>query len=339
MEFILLFLVAILLDLLIGDPQWYPHPVRLIGRLCEFCEKRSRKIFPDRAALAGLLSVITVLSVTGVVIWGILLFAHSFSRELELFFGVILLYTTIAIRDLLAHSHRVYRALRKKNNLRMARRQVSMIVGRETASLEEADVVRACVETVAENFADGIIAPFFWAMVVVVIDGVVPSMGAEGLAPLSWAVIGAFLYKASNTMDSIYGYKNARYIDFGSHAARLDDLLNYLPARIAGVYLVIAAPLLGLHGGRALKMVLRDSARHVSPNAGYPESAMAGALGVQLGGPTKYFNKLVDKATLGDATRELEPADILRANWLVSCSSALFILSYLLFYAVFSVFF
>lgn len=339
MESILLFSAAILLDLLFGDPRWYPHPVRLIGGCCTFCEKLYRKIFPHRPAVAGISSGVTVLVVTLMTVLVILLLGSRFGREFELFFAVLLLYTAVAIRDLLAHSRRVYRELCKENNLRMARREVSMIVGRDTAALDEPGIIRACVETVAENMADGIIAPLFWAMAAVVVDGIFMPMNDGGLEPFSWAVVGAFFYKACNTMDSMYGYKNTRYIDFGRFAARLDDLVNYLPARITSGFLVVAAPVLGLDGRAALRILLRDRGRHTSPNAGYPEAAMAGALGVQLGGPGKYFGRIVEKPTLGDARRGLERADILRANRLVFAGSILFILVCCLFFAVFSVFF
>ncbi len=338
-SFSLLFLTAILLDLLIGDPRWYPHPVRLIGWCCSFGEKYFRKFFARNLYLAGLFTSFTVLLCTGGVVWAILTAAHSLSRSVELIVAVVLLYTTVAIHDLFAHSRRVYRELCKKNNLIAARQAVGMIVGRDTASLSRREVIRAAVETVAENMADGIIAPLFWAMVAVVCSGIVPRLDGGGLEPLSYAVLGAFLYKACNTMDSMFGYKNRRYLQFGRFAARLDDCAGYLPARIAGGCLVLAAPFIRLKGKGALHIMLRDHANHASPNAGYPEAAMAGALGVQLGGAASYFGSIKEKPTIGDAERLLEVKDILRANRLVFVGTAFFILFCLLFYSIFAVFY
>ncbi len=339
MEFILFFLAAILLDLLFGDPRWYPHPVRLIGWLCTFFETRFRQFFSKNPFFAGVSAAFSILTITAVVLLVILFIAHFLGKEVELVFAVLLFSTTIAIRDLLAHSHRVYLELGKKNNLVMARRAVSMIVGRDTVSLNEEGVIRACVETVAENMADGIVAPIFWAMVAVVIHGVVPQLAESGSTSFAAAVLGAFLYKACNTMDSMYGYKNERYLYFGCFAARLDDLMNYLPARITAGCLVAAAPLSGLDCKGALRIVLRDNSRHSSPNAGYPEAAMAGALGVQLGGAASYFGKTSDKPKIGDSLRPLARRDISRANRIVCCGSALFIGSCCLFYIIFATFF
>ncbi len=336
-SFSLFFLAAIVLDLLLGDPRWYPHPVRLIGWLCSFLEENLRKKIPARVQLAGIFTSVLVLSCTAGVVYAALLVAHLLSPVAEVVLAVLLLYTAIAIRDLLAHSYRVYRQL-KKGGLIKARQAVAMIVGRDTAALDRAGVIRAAVETVAENMADGIVAPLFWAMVAVVVDGLVPQFAAGGLAPISCAALGAFLYKACNTMDSMFGYKNERYIDFGCFAARLDDFVGYLPARITAYSLVIAAPFVGLSGRGALAIMLRDRANHASPNAGYPEAAMAGALGVQLGGAASYFGSVKEKPTIGDAQRNLESVDILRANRLVMAATVFFIFSALLLHKIFTVF-
>ncbi len=330
-SFSLLFLAAIALDLLIGDPRWYPHPVRLIGWQCSFFEKYFRKIFAERLHVAGVFTAFFVLLFTEGSVYAILLVAHHCSRIAELITAVFLLYTSVAIRDLLAHSRRVYRQL-YRDNLLKARQAVAMIVGRDTAALDKAGVIRAAVETVAENMADGIVAPLFWAMAAVVVDGIVPRFATGGLEPVSCAVLGAFFYKACNTMDSMFGYKNERYINFGWFAARLDDCVGYLPARIAGGCLVVAAPFIGLRGRGALRIMMRDKSCHASPNAGYPEAAVAGALGVQLGGAASYFGTINEKPTIGDAERGLETVDILRVNWLVLVGSAIFIASVLLFY-------
>jgi adenosylcobinamide-phosphate synthase len=219
--------------------------------------------------------------------------------------SILLLYTTIAPRDLVRHSTEVYTPL-AAGDLPEARRRVGMIVGRDTAALDEAGVARATVESVAESMVDGVTAPLFFAV-----------LGGP---------MGAMLYKAINTMDSMFGYKNERYRAFGWAAARLDDLANFIPARISSLMIPAAAFLLRLDAKGALFILLRDRRKHASPNSGHTEAAVAGALGVQLGGPSPYFGRMVEKPTLGEAVRSIEPQDILRANRLMLLSSAITLL-------------
>ncbi|MHB1014129.1 MAG: adenosylcobinamide-phosphate synthase CbiB [Desulfurivibrionaceae bacterium] len=296
-------LIAIVLDQLLGDPRWLPHPVRLIGAACVGCERITRAVLPPVAA--GISSVLLVLGLTGAATWGLIAGATLLHPWLGTAASVAILYTTIAARDLVRHSTEVYTAL-KDGDLAQARQRVSMIVGRDTANLDEAGVARAAVESVAESMVDGVTAPLFFAL-----------LGGP---------VAAMLYKAINTMDSMFGYKNERYLDFGWGAARLDDLANFIPARITSLMIPAASFPLRLDPKRSLLTLLRDRFAHASPNSGHTEAAVAGALGVQLGGPNSYFGTVLEKSAIGDATRPLEPRDILRANRLMLLSSALTLL-------------
>ena len=296
-------LIAILLDQLLGDPRWLPHPVRIIGAACSGCERITRRVLPPFAA--GVCAVILILALTGATTWGLIAGATLLHPWLGNAVSIVILYTTIAARDLVRHSTEVYASLRD-GNLPEARKQVGMIVGRDTADLDEAGVTRAAVESVAESMVDGVTAPLFFAL-----------LGGP---------VAAMLYKAINTMDSMFGYKNVQYLKFGWAAARLDDLANFIPARITSLMIPAASFPLRLDPKRSLLTLLRDRFAHASPNSGHTEAAVAGALGVQLGGPNTYFGTVLEKPTIGDATRPLEPRDILRANRLMLLSSALTLL-------------
>jgi len=297
-------LIAILLDQLWGDPRWLPHPIRLIGAACSALEKMSRAMLPPLAA--GFTTVLLVLCLTGGVVSGLLYGARLIHPWLETAMSILLFYTTFAARDLAKHSREVYQAL-AANDLGEARRRVGMIVGRDTANLDETGVARAAVESVAESMVDGVTAPLFFA----VLGG-----------PLA-----AMLYKAVNTMDSMFGYKNERYFKFGKAAARLDDLANFIPARLTSLLIPAAAFFLRLDMRRSLLILFRDRLNHASPNSGHSEAAVAGALGVQLGGTNIYFGKPVTKPTIGDATRTIEPQDILRTNRIMLLASAITVLA------------
>jgi len=288
-------ILALGLDALLGDPRWLPHPVRWIGGLAGWAEKFTRWLFKDERR-AGIVTVIMVLFVTsvfsGLLLWG----AGKIHPRLGDLVAVLMLYTCFAAKDLLAHSRRVYEAL-KADDLAEARQRVALLVGRDTGELDQAGVVRACVESVAENSSDGVVAPLFWAVV--------------------GGPVGALLYKAVSTLDSTFGYKNERYLHFGWASARLDDLVNFIPARLSGLGLVAAALVSGRDSEAAWRVYRRDCHNHASPNSGHPEAAVAGALGLQLGGVSRYFGKLVEKPTLGDALEEPQPGHILAVNRLV----------------------
>lgn len=318
MLYYLQLLAAIVLDALIGDPRWFPHPVRGIGWMISRSEVFTRRI-TSNLYLAGAMTVFAVLGTTLTAVWLLLFVAGSISSGFATIVAVFLLYTTIAARDLLRHSNEVYVQLQDEHSLANARIAVGKIVGRDTGKLNTDGICRATIETVAENMVDGITAPIFYA----VLAGCLAQ--ALGLSPINCSVIGAFLYKAVNTMDSMIAYKNERYLEFGRFAAKLDDAVNFFPARLSGVCLIIAAFFLQLDYRGAARVFVRDRLQHASPNAGHTEAATAGALGLRLGGPSVYFNKTVVKPYMGDTDSEPVPEDIPKTNRLVIVGSIIFV--------------
>lgn len=297
-----------LLDLLIGDPRWLYHPVCLIGNLIALLEKGIRKILPktEKGELSGgFLEVVLVCLISLGVPCAVLSVLYRYLPLAGLALETFWCYQLLATKSLKDESMKVYDRL-KNGTIEEARYAVSMIVGRDTAELTEEGVTKAAVETVAENGSDGVIAPMLYM--------------AVGGAPLM------FLYKGINTMDSMLGYKNDRYLYFGRCAAKLDDLANYIPARISGWMMVAAAFLTGMDGKNAAKIYKRDRRNHASPNSAQTEAAVAGALRVQLAGNACYFGKLYEKPTIGDKLREVEPEDIRRANRLLYGASVLSVL-------------
>ncbi len=294
-----------LLDALFGDPAWLPHPVVLMGRCISALEKQLRTALPKtpRGELAGGAAVAAVLplgtlAVTGLACWA----AARLHPALGLALQMLWCGQALAAKGLAQESRNVYKEL-AKGDLPAARRAVARIVGRDTQNLTAAGVTRAAVETVAENTSDGVIAPLLYMLL--------------GGAPL------ALTYKAINTMDSMLGYKNEKYLYFGRCAAKLDDAANWLPSRLAALLWVAAAALTGNSARGAWRIWRRDRRRHASPNSAQTESACAGALGVQLAGPAYYFGEYYDKPTIGDPLREIEPRDILRANRMMYAESLL----------------
>lgn len=301
------FIAGFVLDLLIGDPHFIPHPVRLIGSLISFCDKRLNcdagyNISEKKVNLIkykrGMLLAFTVIFATFAMSVIIIVAAYSINLYAGVIVEAVMTWQILATKCLRVESMRVYDALRT-DGVEAGRRAVSMIVGRDTSVLDEAGVTRAAVETVAENTSDGVIAPMLYTA----IGG--PVLG--------------FVYKAVNTMDSMLGYKNDKYMYFGRFAARLDDVVNFIPARISA-YLMIAAAFIGgrqFDGKNAYRIFKRDRFNHASPNSAQTESVCAGALRVQLAGDAVYFGKLVKKKYIGDGLREIEYEDIKRANRLM----------------------
>ena len=298
-------LCAWLLDALIGDPHSLPHPVRWMGSLIAWLEKGLRPRFstsPEGERAGGRWMVFLVLMACFYCTVLLLYIIHKLSYVLYFAASVVICTYMLALRSLRDESTRVERKL-EAGDLPAARKALSWIVGRDTEELSEEAVARAAVETVAENASDGVIAPLLY-------------MAAFG-------PMGGVLYKAVNTMDSMVGYHNQRYEHWGRAAARLDDVCNFLPARISGLLLCAAAPLVGQDGAAAWRIFRRDRLNHKSPNSAHTEAACAGALGVQLGGPSRYFGEWVDKPTIGDAARRVEAEDIRRANDLTAAGSVL----------------
>ena len=294
-----------LLDALFGDPAWLPHPVVLMGRCISALEKHLRTALPKtpRGELVGGAAVAAVLplgtlTVTGLACWAAARLHPALGMALQMLWCG----QALAAKGLAQESRNVYKEL-AKGDLPAARRAVARIVGRDTQNLTAAGVTRAAVETVAENTSDGVIAPLLYMLL--------------GGAPL------ALTYKAINTMDSMLGYKNEKYLYFGRCAAKLDDAANWLPSRLAALLWVAAAALTGNSARGAWRIWRRDRRRHASPNSAQTESACAGALGVQLAGPAYYFGEYYDKPTIGDPLREIEPRDILRANRMMYAESLL----------------
>ena len=284
------------LDLLLADPAWMPHPVVGMGRAIATLEKRLRRLFPATPAgerAAGRVLAAALPLGTFALAAGALALAYRLHPAAGFALETLWCWQALALRGLADESGKVYVQL-AKGDLPAARRAVGRIVGRDTGSLTAAGVTKAAVETVAENFSDGVAAPLFYLLI--------------GGAPLGLA------YKAVNTMDSMVGYKNKTYLHFGRAAARLDDAANFLPSRLAALLWIGAAGLAGFDGRGAWRIWRRDRLRHASPNSAQTESACAGALGVQLAGPAWYFGEYYDKPTIGDDTRPVEPADILRAD-------------------------
>lgn len=305
-----LILIAIALDLLIGDPVTPIHPVRLIGNLILKIENiLYNSTFPKR--LAGFIAVSITLGIV-IIIFYFLYNLTSFIPYGKEVFSVLFFYSTIAIKDLAAHGMRVKRAL-DNNDIMLARKYVGMILSRDTKKLTQNKIITGTVESISENSSDSIIAPIFWGLI---------------LGP-----VGALSYRVINTMDAMWGYKNERFINFGRAAAILDDVVNFLPARITGVLICLVSGLNGWGSGKdagnqlitVWGIMIRDHSKTASPNAGYPEAAMAGALGIQLGGKASYFGKIIVKPEIGDNIRDPETGDITKSLRIIVIAVMLFI--------------
>lgn len=291
-----------LLDLAIGDPRWLYHPVRLIGKLIDRLETHIRKVFPKTPGgelAGGIFLVIGVVLVTVGVTAGILHMAYGLHAAAGFALESFMCYQMLAVRSLKDESMLVYDALTsgKESSLADGRDAVSRIVGRDTQNLDETGVTKAAVETVAENFGDGVFAPMFYM-----------ALGGP---------VCMYLYKAINTMDSMLGYKNERFLYFGRAAAKLDDVVNFIPARMAGILLVISAWIGPFDGKNAGRIFARDRRKHASPNSAHTEAAAAGALDIQLAGDAYYFGKLYEKPLIGDPLQGVVPDDIRRMNRLM----------------------
>lgn len=292
--------LGFLLDLLLGDPAWLYHPVCAIGRYIAFMEKRLRRRGGNLRRSAVVLTASTVL-LTMAVTAALLGLLSLWGRWPGLIGMAVMDWLGIAVTSMAREARGVEKAL--ASGVAAGRKQVARIVGRDTQNLSEDDVIRATVETVAENTTDGVISPLLY--------------GAIGGPVLLWG------FKAASTLDSMVGYLDEKYRDVGWSSAKLDDILNYVPARLTGLMMCMVAPLCRLDGRNALRILKRDHANHLSPNCAWSEAAAAGALHVQLGGTHTYFGKPVEKPTIGDDDRPVESDDILRTNRLLYATACL----------------
>lgn len=292
--------IGFILDCILGDPYNMPHPVRLIGRLISDFEDFLREKISNEENAGTVLAVAAVIISTAIPL-ALLIVCYRFSTAAVIIEGI-LCYYLIAAKCLKQESMKVFHAL-WKSDIKGARKALSMIVGRECANLEKEEIICAAVETVAENTSDGVTAPLFYMML--------------GGAPLG------YFYKAVNTLDSMIGYKNEKYRDFGRFAAILDDVVNFIPSRLTALLMILAAFVLGYDGKSAYRIWKRDRRNHASPNSAQTESVCAGALGIRLGGDAYYFGKLCRKPYIGDNTRPPEREDIYRANSLMYFSAVL----------------
>ncbi len=302
--FLAAMLAGFLIDCVVGDPPSLPHPVVLIGKAISIFEKRYREELPkteEGERKAGIYMNLTVLFLTALCSSILVYVSKAISPWLCFAVCTIMSWQIFAAKCLSDEAKKVLRAL-KEDGLVAARKQVGMLVGRDTENLTEEQVIKAAVETVAENTSDGVIAPMFWMMI--------------------GGPIAGFVYKAINTMDSMVGYKNEKYINFGRFSAKLDDVANYIPSRLSALGMIAAAYLgIGFDGPEAVRIWRRDRRNHSSPNSAQTESACAGALGVQLGGNAYYFGKLYEKPTMGDPKRAIEGEDINKACRLMYMTS------------------
>lgn len=301
-------ILGILLDLLIGDPEGFPHPVILMGKIISLEDKLFRKIFKSGKGLkfAGFLMVGINIFISFFIPYKLLMILKPYKKSFHVL-NIYLIFTCIAARCLHKEGMKVYDGLNK--SLKDGRHRLSFIVGRDTSYLNEEEIIKADIETIAENTSDGIIAPIMYIMV----------LGAPG----------GFMYKMINTMDSMVGYKNEKYKDIGYFPAIIDDYFNYVPARVTGVLMCLSS-LFKYDVKNGLKIMWRDRKNHKSPNAPYPEGAVAGLLNIQLGGDNYYFGELVKKPTIGDRSRSIEKNDIKKTIDIMYRTEALLVLIYLI---------
>lgn len=294
--------IGFILDLLIGDPNNPFHPVRGIGLLASKLETIFRKLLKNSLKIAGLIVWIITIILTFAITYGIIFVCMKINKYLGVIVQGIIIYFCISAKGLVVEGYKVIKYL-NEGNIEKSRKQLSYIVGRDTESLDSKGITRAVIETIAENMSDGVIAPILFA-------------GIFGAA-------GSMAYKAVNTMDSMFGYKNDKYIEFGYFPAKLDDLFNYIPARVTGILIIISSFFLKRDYKNSLKIYKRDRYNHTSPNSAHPEAAMAGALDIQLGGANYYFGKIVEKPVIGDKIKEIEINDVKRTAEILYLSAVM----------------
>ena len=294
---------AVVLDLIVGDPLFLPHPIRWMGKAIERLEPAFRKNSKNLTVYGTFFAFILIIS-TWIIGFGLVVIAGKIHPVVEMVVQTVMIYWCISVRSLRQAAMEVKRSL-VRNKIEEAKIKLSFIVGRDVKQLTERGMIRASVETVAENLVDGVIAPLFFAVI--------------GGAPL------ALTYKMVNTLDSMVGYKNERYLHFGKAAARIDDVANYVPARLSVPIISLSAQLVLQKGWRALKIAIKEGKNHSSPNAGFPEASFAGAMGIKLGGPNYYHGRLVHKPFIGEFFGEAEITHIKKACDLMVVSSVIWL--------------
>ncbi len=304
-------LLAYILDLVFGDPRSIPHPVRIIGWLINLEERVIRERFdkPLELKIAGLFMVVTVVGITFFATKLLLHFVGIFGNTFKDLVEVILIYTTISVKELAKAGKEVAVAL-ELGDIELARSKLAEIVSRDTYNLEEQDIIRGAIESLSENINDGIVAPIFYSFI--------------GGAPLAMA------YKAINTLDSMVGYKKDIYLYLGYFPAKIDDIANFIPARLSGIFIVISTFILGLNWRNSFKILMRDRLKHESPNSAHGMAAVSGALGIRLGGPTSYNGRIKEKPYIGDKTRDMNVDDIYVTARIVYVSSFVAIMAFLI---------
>jgi adenosylcobinamide-phosphate synthase len=295
---------AFLLDLILGDPRWLPHPIRWMGKWIEAWEPHFRKLPMDLSA-SGALFALSLVCGTWLITWILLQIASLMQEPFYTGLQIVLIYFSLSVRSLQTSAMDVYRAM-KSETLSASKEKLSLIVGRDVEPLDSKGVIRAAVETVAENLVDGVLSPLFFA--------------AIGGAPLAMA------YKMVNTLDSMVGYKDEKYLQFGKCAARLDDIANFIPARLSVPVISLASFFLRGRNKETIMTAILDGDKHHSPNAGYPEAAFAGALGIRLGGPNTYQGRLVEKPYIGERFGECHVEHIWQACDLMVLSAFIFLI-------------
>ena len=305
-------IIASIIDFFLGDPYSFPHPVKLMGRVISFEDKLAHKITKNKNGLKFIGLIVVLLNVS--LVFLIPYYLLRLLKDYKVIYAIVniyLIYTCIAAKCLDFEATKVYEALNE--GLEGARKRLSYIVGRDTRNLKEDEIIKATIETVAENTSDGVIAPLLYIFI----------LGAPG----------GLAYKMVNTMDSMIGYMNERYIDLGYFPAKIDDVVNYIPARITGLLMCLGS-IFRFDARNGLKIMIRDRKNHKSPNASYPEGATAGLLKIQLGGDNIYHGKLVEKPTIGDRIKEVERLDIKKTIEIMYRSEILLLFIYV-FYKLF----
>ena len=295
------FLGAYIVDIIVGDPRRFPHPIVIIGKFVKFLEDNICHSSLMDKKKGGVILWFAVVAPTFFITWGIVKGCFFINAFFGAIITILLASLTLATRSLYDESKVVLDAL-NRGNIEEARKNLSMIVGRDTENLDEEEILRAVIETVSENLSDGIVAPMFYL--------------ALGGVPLAMA------YKAVNTLDSMVGYKNDRYRDIGCFSAKMDDIFNWIPARLTGLVIVVASFILRLNWRDSWRIMRRDGRNHSSPNSGIPEAAVAGSLGIQLGGENRYFGEIVGKPTIGDRINGVGRGNV-RKTWAVMFASSL----------------